>query len=195
MQYDNTGLVLDVGKMVNGEPEMFLYEEEQEDDPSKKKAPKIVHIVTTFDIAWQEAFIMRGAAVCAVTNILERYGYRVILDAHIGSNDIVDTWIRVKEASWPVNYTDMAFFTAHPAMFWRVAYGCWEMLPEEVHDRCGLGVVSMGWISEPRREERGNVYISAKGSSWCGSQKQTVQWVCEQLIANGIEVDMEKVGE
>lgn len=192
MQYDTTGLMLDMGKWVNGEPEDYLYEEESE-KPTDKPKGKVVKIVTTFDVAGQDAFVIRGAAICAVTNILERYGYRVQVDAHIGSNDLVDTWIRVKEASWPVNYTDMAFFTAHPAMFYRVAYGCWELLPKEVHDRCKLGTSSMGWISEPRPEERGDVYVSALASAWCYSEKSMLKWVCETLTKNGIEVDMEKV--
>lgn len=193
-QYEVKGQVYDVGKLVAGEPEIYLQDEEW-DDPSKKKKGRIIHLVTTFDIAYEQAFIMRGAAICAVANILQRYdNNKVIIDCHIGSNDIVDTWIRVKEAAWPVNYSDMAFITAHPAMFWRVAYGCWELLPTDVNAYAHhLGYKSMGYISEPPKGQRGDCYISALASSQFGSEKETIKWVVEELVKQGIEVDLDKV--
>ncbi len=193
--YDVKGVSLDMGKLVSGEPEVFLNDMEMEEDMTKKKGGKIIHIITTFDIAYGDAFIQRGAAICALANILQRYdNNKVVVDAHIGSNDLVDTWIRVKESSWPVNYSDMAFFTAHPAMFWRVAYACWELMPEDIHNRSQkLGIQSMGWISEPPKGQRGDVYVSALASAWCATEKSMLKWLCEQLVANGIDVDMTKV--
>lgn len=191
VQYDVTGENIDMGKFVAGEPEEWMTMVDSAINVDAKP-PKIVHIVTTIDIAQSaEAFLMRGAAVCALTQVLELHGIRVQVDAHIGSNDIIDTWVRVKNAGESINLENMVFFTAHPSMFWILSYACWEQLPEEWRRNAGwLATKSMGWISEPVDEERGDVYISAINSRFMASERSILEFVTAELKKFGIEIDL-----
>lgn len=191
VQYDVTGENIDMGKFVAGEPEEWMTMVDSAINVDAKP-PKIVHIVTTIDIAQSaEAFLMRGAAICALTQVLELHGIRVQVDAHIGSNDVVDTWVRVKDASSPVNLENMVFFTAHPSMFWILSYACWEQLPEDWRRRAGwIGTKSMGWISEPVDEERGDVYVSAINSRFMASERSILEFITGELKRFGIEIEL-----
>jgi len=188
IRYDVTGEQLDIGRFVAGVPEEFMYEAEMEEYVSKPEPPKVVRIVTTVDIAGTESFIMRGVAICALTQLLELSGFRVQVDVHIGTNNKIDTWLRIKDAEWPINVEDLVFYTAHPAMFYRTSYACWERTPKEW--RGGVGTdMNFGWISEPVKEEQGDVYVSAYMSAQFRTEEQVMKWLIATLKARGIEIE------
>ena len=188
--YGIRGPKIDMGKFLTGDPRHMLVMSESERMKESKK-PKLIRIVTTVDIASQEGFINRGAAICALAQLMQRHGIRVQIDVHVGTDDLIDTWVRVKDAERGIDIESLVFYSAHPVMFWRYAYAAWEHAPKQY--RGDVGTSSMGFISEPHVDDRGDIYVSAKGSRWKDSEEQVLAWVVEQLMANGIEVELEKV--
>lgn len=188
ISYGVRGPRIDMGKFLTGDPRhMWVMSESDRIKLSKK--PKLIRIVTTVDIASTEGFINRGAAICALTQLLQRHGIRVQIDVHVGTDDKIDTWVRVKDADRGVDIESLIFFTAHPVMFWRYAYAAWEHAPSQW--RGGVGTSDMGYISEPVLADRGDIYVSALGSHWKNTEAQVLTWVVEQLQAHGIEVELE----
>jgi hypothetical protein len=188
--YGIRGPKIDMGKFLTGDPRHMLVMSESERMKESKK-PKLIRIVTTVDIAGQEGFINRGAAICALTQLMQRHGIRVQVDVHVGTDDLIDTWVRVKDAERGIDMESLVFYSAHPVMFWRYAYAAWEHAPREY--RGDVGTTSMGFISEPHESDRGDIYVSARGSRWINKEDDVLKWVVEQLQENGIEVELEGV--
>lgn len=188
--YEVSGQQLDVGKLMSGEPEVFLtdYDEEQE---KKSRKPTLVRIIATIDItSTPTSAIYRGAAVAALTQLLEMNGYSVQIDLHCGSNEKIDTWVRAKEFGQSVYMETLVFFLAHPTVFHYMVMGAWEHLPKKFLDKAcrGLGMRNYGFISEPLPDDRGDVYVSAMGARWIASEESTVKWIKKELARQGIEL-------
>lgn len=186
--YGIRGPKMDMGRFLTGDPRHALVLSESERMKETKK-PRVIRIVTTVDIASNEGFINRGAAICALSQLLQRHGIRTQIDAHVGTDNKIDTWVRLKDVDRSTNMESLVFYTAHPVMFWRYAYAAWEHAPSQW--RGNVGTSSMGYISEPHVEDRGDVYVSARGSRWINSEKEMLAWVVAELEKAGIEVELE----
>lgn len=156
-------------------------------------SPKIVRIViNTCVSASQDAdtLIMRGSAMAALALLLERHGKRVEVDVN-GSNVAgpgLETWIRVKEADYPLNLANLVFLLAHPSSFRRLMFSAWEHLPQQIRESMRI-TPHGGYGRVGETNDRGDIYLAGLESYWASSEAATLKWITEQLREQGVEVE------
>lgn len=125
LNWDVTGDFLDVGRYLNGEPEVFgSYEADGEQTVAK--VTKIVANVSAIGSVQSESIFSAGAAIFAAVDLLESLGHRVEL--WLGSGSTLHTGkrlqvlVKLKDASQPVDSDRLAFFLAHNASLRRIFF-------------------------------------------------------------------------
>jgi hypothetical protein len=120
--FDVTGdFGFDMGLVMAGEPECVLMERDSQDFQSKLNGPVFRMLVNTAISAGVEVDVImrRGAAICALTDILENLNVRVEIDvicaAHFGSH-VRTHRFPLKRADESLQIDQIAFCIAHPAI-------------------------------------------------------------------------------
>jgi len=201
IRFDVTGDQLDVGRFVNGEPEDFMYFEEVE----RKETPKIIHIIMNISTSGSvsgNTMIVKGSAVVALVNALEKTGKRVIVDCADGtgpsgyssrqSKDLLINVVRIKESDGPVNLANLAMMLAHPAALRRLIFCAQEHQPSAIRRKFGIGS-NYGRVRELPEDKRGDIYIAGSNSflgRW--NEENAKTWVLKQLKEQGIKIREEK---
>lgn len=187
--YDVTGDVLDIGRYVNGEPEDFMYFQEPEERRDSPVA-KVVRLVMNLSISGSvhsDNLIERGAAMAACVSLLERQGIRCEVDVFAASSENLCTWIRIKEASMPIQIDALATMLAHPSTFRRLIFRAWELHPDigrEVWNYNGYG-----YPNACANEDKGDIYMDHILTANDPGHRETLAWIKEQLRAQGIKLE------
>lgn len=200
VNYDVTGDWLDVGRFMTGEPEVFgtLVDSGMRVDATTPKLVRIVANVCVSGSQSPESLRMRGAAVVAMADMLERHGIRCQIDlvAANGGYDrngesSVITWARVKEFGDSMQLDSLAFILAHPDSFRRLMFSAWEHLPDDVRTANGMyGDGGYGRVVEvDEGDERGDIYLDGFESAFSWGEKAVIAWIRKRLESQGIVLE------
>lgn len=203
IRYDVTGDVLDIERYVNDEPENFMYIEPAE----VEQEPKVLHVVVNVGASGGTAtsdMIQKGAIAVALIDALERHGKRIVVDCAVSTgNDRhrgyrIDTYVRVKEAHYPLQLANLVFLLAHPSTYRRLMFRSWEHAPYEARRAVGIEPnTGYGSVNEIEEGERGDIYIGSMRLQRFGDRvygewgSDPKGWVKRKLEEQGIAVRRE----
>ncbi len=186
IQYDVTGSAIDIGAYLTGQPECFTeWVESDVYAAGKGKIVKMVVNISASGSVTADVLFMRGAALVALADSLERAGRRVeIWTADRAS--AAEVRIQIKRPEEPVQIDQIAFAMAHPAALRRIGFALQERFPTDIQEHVGTG------YGRPETSEMtGDVSIpSAMG--WTGEWKDeasTIKWVLTILAEQGIIIN------
>lgn len=135
--FDVTGdYGFDMGLVIAGEPECVLQERDSEDFQSKLNGPVFKMLVNTVISAGisQDVIMRRGAAICALTDILENLNIRVeievVCSARMGYEKILTHRFPLKHADESLQIDQIAFCIAHPSIERRFNFIALELFPD-----------------------------------------------------------------
>lgn len=187
ISYDVTGDWLDVGRYLNGEPEVFgSYEAEGEQTAAK--ITKIVANVSAIGSVETQSIFSAGAAIYAAVDLLESLGHRVEL--WLGSGSTLHTGkrlqvlVKLKDASQPIDSDRLAFFVAHNASLRRIFFST----------ECQRGFYPSSSRTTPLEMTDGSI-ITPEVSYADTTQERRIERVLEVCRAVGIEFSEEELAE
>ena len=197
VQYDVTGDCLDIGRLVNGEPENFMT---LVDSGLRRESwcPRILKITINVSVSSYveaETIFIRGAALLAVVDVLERHGIRCEIDIVNGVNENAFTYIRAKDAQDTLELDKLAFLFCHPSTLRRLIWSIREGFG--TRERAANGITNDGYGSPceiPAAERgEGTIYLGAINSrtrtDWSGwSEETALLWAENALREQGIAV-------
>lgn len=193
---------VDIGKFLTGEPDCML------DFTSKtaEGAGKIISINMNVSASWhvdKDAIKNRGAAVCALIDLLHQSGYTCELNALAccsesgwGSNGDhqCDVFIPVKKAEDILDEDHVSFMFMHPGILRRFVFSLEEQLPKQIRDAMGFhSHGGYGSVTKmPKNEEfLGDIFLEPL--SWGNNHWSTVEasgkWIIGQLLKLGFKLD------
>lgn len=192
------GPILDVDAYLHGDPEPFYMVED--DETARRGAGPIVRILANLGSSGAvtgETKIMRGAALVALADCLERAGRRVEITATIcvsnpfGKDAGVDALILVKRPEESLQIEQVAFALANPATHRRLGWALREQAPAAVREAVGVtitggygrstSVPSVGYdITLPAAD-------ALAGIEWA-DEDAAVKWVQKILKEQGVVI-------
>ncbi len=194
--YDVEGLALDVGRFVNGEPEMWmtLVDTDEERETWQPSILRITCNISASGAVGTDTFMARGVAVLALVSLLEARNVRCqieIVDGTRGSDSVTNFHIvTIKEASEPIQLDQIAFMMAHPSVLRRLFFRAMEYDPVEIRKACmNFRSTSYGTPEDLPEEYRGEVYCGRMFSSRDWDSSFTVAWIKQQLKAQGFTIE------
>lgn len=163
--YDTNGEELDIGSYIKGEPECFLNEEDEE---LPIYVDLLVNVGGTSDVD-QKAFLKRCLIVASVSEILQRYGYRVSITgvSRVSASgwQSSDSWYEVKFSvkryEQMLDLYNMAFALGHPSMLRRIIFSVRETELPNVRNIYGFydGGGYGSSIDVPNQESKNCIYF------------------------------------
>lgn len=185
------GLV-DFDRYFQGRPDPFVVTEEREDQAGQSVTivPILFNISASCGVD-VETMYRRGAAVCALIDILEHYKIRceVKLVAKINNSgwrrrgqqgdDMHAFMCQVKKAEEPLDIDRMAFALCHAATFRRLMF---SLMEEHIPD------LSPGYGYPDVHREDGSINLD-DSSLVIRREQDMVPWLKHQLQTYGIEVE------
>ena len=188
---DVQGDWLDMGALIQGEPECWGQFRDT-DYYQERKGGKIIHVVLNIDVTWKP--FERGAAGVAIIDALERSGHRVVADAVANTTGkggrLLETRIRVKESSEPVQLDKLAFLFAHGDILRHVLFASWERLPKPLRELYRFTDGSYGYVGPVPKEDQGDIYVPREAGHK-GSIQDIANYVLDTLRQNGIKIQEE----
>ena len=195
IMYAVSGNYVDIGRYLEGDPECFGY---LEDTENLINAPmgKIVRIGVNVAVsAAVDKFTIerRGAAILAVTKLLELVGRSVTVDTIWASSDsgggkttnVVKT--HVKKSGENLSPESLAFAIAHPAYLRMFQFRFQELMPTAMAEQHGVGY--KGYPSEYSSKEY-DIFLPHNLSSDFQGDDSIVAWVKKTLAEQGIEMEV-----
>lgn len=189
--FDVEGQDFDVARVVEGEPECWQQERTVVTEGTGRKVVRLVadgFVSAGIDRA---VIIARGAAICALAQLLEYAGHGAQIDlCYAGSGHgrgLIETCVRVKDADQPLDLPRAAFALAHPSSFRRIGFSVMEALPAWARRYFGIPAF---YTSPAYPEDKGDVFIQRAGlydGQW-SSPEAARAWIIEQLKAQGVAV-------
>lgn len=188
---------IDMQRYIMGHPEPYMVWNEYE-EVSNDANGKVISIV--FSIAASagvstDSMFNKGVVICALTDLLERSGYRVELtltmSTKLGYDNGINIRVRVKEASDVLDLDRVAFALAHAACFRRLGFSVLEQAPEEAR-RANNIYKSGGYGRCHDLPEEGAINIKSSDlmdNSY--SETNQADWLRLQLANYGIEWETE----
>jgi hypothetical protein len=119
LAWDVVGDFIDVGRVLEGEPESCGSYAESEDGTTRSKVIRIVANVSALGAVEAPQIFSVGAAIYAAIDLIESLGSRVELwlasgsRAHSGKR--LNVLVKVKDAAQPFEGDRLAFYLCHPA--------------------------------------------------------------------------------
>lgn len=193
IRFDVSGDVLDIGRVVTGEPECFMQWETTELEQTGNKVLKIVASITVSASVTQETMIRRGAAIAALVECMELSGYRIELvisnDVEV-TGEIVTQTVTVKRPSDQLQLEQLVFTLAHPSMLRRFCFRFMESknLSQQLSKK--LTNYSYGRPVDPIAD--GDIKLGCLRSeyevSW-QSDKNAIDWLTGQLRQFNVKIE------
>lgn len=119
LAWDVVGDFIDVGRVLEGEPESCGSYADDEDGTAKTKVIRIVANVSALGLVEGPQIFSVGAAIYAAIDLIESLGSRVELWLASGSQkcggDRLNVLVKVKDAAQPFEGDRLAFYLCHPA--------------------------------------------------------------------------------
>lgn len=188
--------VLDMGRYVQGHPEPWIAWQESE-RVAETPGRGVLRIAVNIGASGQESTVSmftRGATVAALVDALEIDGYRCEVSICSYNTDKAQNraailmTATVKAADQPLEMETLAFALAHPASQRRINFGVREHAPSDVRTAMGITRTGVyGYSRDLPYSVRGefDIYVGTR----LGLHTDMTEWVCEQLDAQGVEVE------
>lgn len=193
--FDVEGMSVDMTRLMEGDPECVLNFRNSEEtaDASGKHVHIMVNVFITSGFSAEDAF-RRGAALCALVDILESTGRTVTVDALMGAwgrdeGVKIETIVPIKKAGETLNMEQLAFITCHVSMCRRLGFACWET--SVIADR--IGAIGQAGYYGQQRKPFTNIYgadIFVDSLNWRSTDP--VAWLAAQLTLQGVMLDSEE---
>lgn len=129
-RYDTTGIDFNMGRALEGEPECWYREED--DEGSNTRVVKVMANLSVSASVSTRCMFMRGAALVAAIDILESLNIRV--EAWFGwgvkrmDGKHFEGHVKAKDAHQPLDIDMMAFTLANPSCFRRLVFSHLEQV-------------------------------------------------------------------
>ena len=154
--------------------------------------PRIVRLVANICVSGAidpQTLIMRGAAMCALAQVLERHGTRVEIEmvAANRAGEGLETIVTLKQSGESLHMPNVVFHLAHPASLRKMVFSCWEHLSDPIRTRFNF-IDGRGYRYVGESQDRGDIYLPGLESRWAYSEESTVKWIEQELKKQGIEV-------
>lgn len=186
--------VLDMGRYLMGHPEPYMVWRESEElqDINPERIVRIVVNAGANSNLSSQRIWWRGAAACAITDLIESTGARVEIELvrKNRSQGMHTRRILAKRAQDHVAPEILAFALAHNASHRRIDFAVRETLPTAT--RRAIGAHASGGygtsIELDQDEYQGAIYVPYDAYEFSGPEG-TANWVVKTLAAHGIEVE------
>ena len=130
--FDVEGLVIDMGKYLDGEMECWQKLETEYSEGEGTKHVRLVFNGSVSACVNPETIIQRGVFICALIECLEFAGTRVEIiytQAMISDRGVKTEFsIKLKSAEQPMDMARMVFALAHPSMLRRIGFSWCEQI-------------------------------------------------------------------
>lgn len=199
LKYGVEGEFPDISLAMTGNPEFMvsIVDSSIKVDANPAKIIKIVVDTRVSAAVSITAMILRGAAVAALTTMLERHRFRVEVEIACcaspssgSSSRQFETIITLKKPEESLHLPNLVFHLAHPASFRKLMFSSWEHLPEPDRKQLGAyGDHGYGYGGVPTDE--GDICLGGRHTAVGDSDKATIKWITDALEAQGIEVSHE----
>jgi hypothetical protein len=136
-----------------------------------------------------EVYMIRGAAIAALADLLELSGRRVRITAvnctKTGDSSF-ECHTTIKKPGDPLQMDAIAFALAHPAYMRRLGFSIMEQAPLKVRKAIGIGDGGHGYGAPSDIESTADLYMPKiyGGSDW--SEDRANKWVEQQLVNMGV---------
>lgn len=194
--FDVTGDFLDIGRYVTGEPEVFgeLVDTGLRIEASQPRIIRLVANIATSAAIGHDTIMTRGAAICALVDMLERHGYRVQIDLvdAIGRGGVYfEQRTRCKESGEVLQLDKLVFLLAHPASQRRIAFGVQEHVKQAWRRSLGISDSGSGYGQVVEAWDKGDIYMAQISSYRDWSEDVAIAWIKSQLKRQGIYAETE----
>lgn len=196
------GSMVNVGLYLAGEPESMM--SWQMHDATAPVVELVLNITVSSSMGHQ-AIINRGAAACALVDLLELSGKRVEVTVALAvgtttqeddpRHKYIDYRVIVKHAQDPLQIDQLAFALAHPSSLRRIGFSIMETAPAGYRTALGIRQNGQyGTVTEtPSARGKGDLYIGAMRHKGYGtalvnwaSDYDADRWLRNVLIAQGV---------
>jgi hypothetical protein len=196
VNYDVEGMMFDVARYLEGEPEHWTRMEESTMQADAYRHVKIMVSMSASCGVRAETIIARGAAIAALIELLEYADHRVELwicdtlsshkDGGVSGGAIHQRYIRVKAYDQPLEPARVAFALAHPSTFRRLDFSLIEQSKVATRLGSGYGVP----VDAPKSvREEASLYLGRmqgwQHAEW-SSPEYAEAWVLAELAKQGV---------
>lgn len=203
------GGAVNIGRFLVGHPQNMIAIQFKPDEIEKDRYIKISVQCLNSCGAKNEAIIRRGAAVVALTDELEKMGYRVEIDAIFhsrsdsefrgsGTSDYFNLIIPLKRSDEPISIAKLAFVFGHPASTRRIYFGACERFPNVAHSKTvtgyAYGSVPKGFDEELKSNYDVNFDASTLLTKHFNSDENATKWLVENIDTINKKFGSEKEG-
>lgn len=180
------GSGVNVGRFNAGLPDAMLTRKRVE---MESPVIDIVCNVSMSAVVDAEVYMIRGAAIAALADLLELSGRRVRITAVNKTKTGPSTFechTTIKKPGDPVQMDAIAFALAHPAYLRRLGFSIMEQAPKKVREAIGIGDGGYGYGAPSDIDTDADLYMPSilSGSDWSESRAQA--WVEQQLVNMGV---------
>lgn len=182
---DRSGISLDIGAYVRGEPEQWLDEEV----PDKKMVSITVNCSFSASVS-AKAILQRCLVVHAVASTLEALGYVVSVKGYcsVSSDMHVITEFIVKDPSEPLDLYNMGYMLGHPSLLRHIAFSIWECMGKKTVDAMGFTIGrGYGYPCDIPDEMKGDIHFDKVLSKTAVSKETLIKKAREYLAGIGIK--------
>jgi hypothetical protein len=190
VNYDVVGDAVDIARFVNAEPDCWMKFETTLVDTSQVQHVRIVvNIVASAGIR-AETIMARGAAVCALINLLEYAGRRceLVMVEATKSDEQHQCFVTLKKYEEQLDLPKIAYALAHPSVLRVHWMSAAETLPRHLRRALDIGGGYGIPADVPAQDHNATLYVGRMllGESQWSSPERAVEWVTEQLKAQGV---------
>jgi hypothetical protein len=197
--YGVEGMGYDVARLLDGAPEHWQRWQptgEHEDRAGNRLIRVLMNASVSCGVPTR-TIIARGAACCALVELLEYAGARVQLDvtwpcSGRATREVLTHLVCVKRFAAPLDMSTVAFAVAHPSALRRLVFSAQERESESVRSAYGVPHGGYGIPAEVPAVERGKgtLYVPCANSGdadW-SEANAAERWVLEMLREQGVTV-------
>jgi hypothetical protein len=163
MRHDVSGEFVDVGAMLQGNPEHMIAFDEELSQRKKQRIIKVVYNVSASGNIHSEIMMRRGSVACALIDALSRCGCiaeLVVSDWAGSGGKLYGLEVPVKKAGEPLCIERVAFACGHPAMLRRVAFAVEETEPTDIREHFSF-YSGYGRAVDAPKDRQGDLYFGA----------------------------------
>lgn len=190
---DFHGEYFDIGLVLSGVPECW-YKIPEVEQESKGKIVKIGVSIDASCAFTADDLIKRGAAALALIHAFELAGKSTEVtvcsqtSTGYGNGDLLQYLIPAKKAGEMLDLERVAFLTAHPGAFRRLAFSCMENEPKNIRDQFGVSDFGGYGYPAPPRGPDAKFDILVPEMLLGATEGDMIDWVLKQLAEQGIEL-------
>lgn len=189
MYYDVEGPVVDIGRVVTGEPECCMnFETVRVEQPATRFVRVVVNVGASGGIN-ADTILARGAALCALVDLLESSGCRceiAIADATAADRAWYCSTVTVKQFDQPLDLPLVAYAIGHPSVLRTHLFRMYERFANDFSSH--WRTVGYGIPADVPTQQRGDLYapkMRADESQWSDPARAQA-WIIEQLKTFGV---------